>query len=174
MINKVEILRRRNKPKEPCMAHWKNWDELTFRRQTENIGCTARYHEVRQNFPVCSTAEEMLKWRNMMDIIKKEQYFLPCQGMPRIDFEFTETTKTSLFNVTDLFTLTIGYPEQAKLITQSRAVDFNTLIGNIGGYIGLFLGYLNRCIYFIDRKNIHINSYLNYCKNFVINESILF
>ena len=23
----------------------------------------------------------------------------------------------------------------------SRAIDFNTLIGNIGGYIGLFLGY---------------------------------
>ena len=38
--------------------------------------------------------------------------------------------------------VSVQYPEQAKIITQSRAVDFNALIGNIGGYIGLFLGMI--------------------------------
>ena len=139
-ITKVEILRRRHKPTDRCLTHWRNWDELTFRKQTEDIGCTAPYHELISKFPVCSTAEEMNKWRNMMASINKERDYLPCQGMPRIDFDFTKIRNSSLYNDTDQFILTIGYPEQVKLVTQSRAVDSNTLIGNIGGYIGLFLG----------------------------------
>ena len=34
-------------------------------------------------------------------------------------------------------------PQLAKIITKSRAVDVHALIGNIGGYIGLFLGILH-------------------------------
>lgn len=32
------------------------------------------------------------------------------------------------------------YPNKLKIITQSQAVDFQALIGYVGGYIGLFLG----------------------------------
>ena len=38
------------------------------------------------------------------------------------------------------FLYAINYPEEIKIITQSKEVDGNSLIGNIGGYIGLFLG----------------------------------
>ena len=34
----------------------------------------------------------------------------------------------------------ISYPDEIKVITQSKEVDVHSLIGNIGGYIGLFLG----------------------------------
>ena len=34
----------------------------------------------------------------------------------------------------------INYPEEVKIITQSQDVDVHSLIGNIGGYLGLFLG----------------------------------
>ena len=34
----------------------------------------------------------------------------------------------------------ITYPEYARIITQSKDVDIHALIGNIGGYVGLFLG----------------------------------
>ena len=30
-----------------------------------------------------------------------------------------------------------------RIITQSKEVDIHSLIGNIGGYLGLFLGKLN-------------------------------
>ena len=36
----------------------------------------------------------------------------------------------------------VQYPEEIKIITQSKEVDVHALIGNIGGYIGLFLGNL--------------------------------
>ena len=34
----------------------------------------------------------------------------------------------------------IEYPKELKVISQSKEVDGHALIGNIGGYIGLFLG----------------------------------
>ena len=40
------------------------------------------------------------------------------------------------------WSITIDYPEEIKIITQSKEVDVHSLIGNIGGYLGLFLGKL--------------------------------
>ena len=56
--------------------------------------------------------------------------------MSKVDYDFFNNfpKKKGLLQVT------IGYPEQVKIITQSQAVDVHTIIGNIGGYIGLFLG----------------------------------
>ena len=34
----------------------------------------------------------------------------------------------------------VTYPSKGKTITQLQEVDAHALIGNIGGYIGLFLG----------------------------------
>ena len=41
---------------------------------------------------------------------------------------------------TNVWYLGIQYPPEIKLITLSKEVDIHTLIGNIGGYLGLFLG----------------------------------
>ena len=74
-----------------------------------------------------------------MPLTKNPKDYQPCQVMPRIDFEsYKEFPDDSLKQ----FMLTVSYPQQVKIITQSRAVDVNSLIGNIGGYIGLFLGML--------------------------------
>ena len=65
-----------------------------------------------------------------------ENNYRPCQGMPRIDFTYADKIPP----LKGMFIVTIAYPQEIKVITQSRAVDGNALIGNIGGYIGLFLG----------------------------------
>ena len=40
----------------------------------------------------------------------------------------------------DTLQLIITYPKTTRIVTQLRSVDLHALIGNIGGYIGLFLG----------------------------------
>ena len=61
----------------------------------------------------------------------------PCQELSNVEIEYRELP----YNYTDDKTLLmIQYPAQTKFITQSQAVDLHSLIGNIGGYIGLFLG----------------------------------
>ena len=38
------------------------------------------------------------------------------------------------------FMVAVLYPDKMKVVTQNQLVDVQVLIGNIGGYIGLFLG----------------------------------
>ena len=39
-----------------------------------------------------------------------------------------------------LYPLMIAYPKDMKVVMQQQAIDIHALVGNIGGYIGLFLG----------------------------------
>ena len=40
----------------------------------------------------------------------------------------------------DYFWVSITFPNEFKEIYQQREVDIQTVIGNAGGYVGLFLG----------------------------------
>ena len=57
--------------------------------------------------------------------------------MPKVKFEGLEHKLDDWENDWQVF---IGYPEEIKYITKSKAVDIHSLIGNCGGYLGLFLG----------------------------------
>ena len=60
---------------------------------------------------------------------------------------FTGTSNQSYFGVT------VRFPElDFKETRQVKAFDYNDLLGNIGGYIGMFLGYalLNLAYYLVD------------------------
>ena len=60
---------------------------------------------------------------------------------------FTGTPNRSYFGVT------VRFPElDFKETRQVKAFDYNDLLGNIGGYIGMFLGYalLNLAYYLVD------------------------
>lgn len=134
LITKIEFMRKRNKPRVNCLENCDNWDELVFKKHIRNIGCKAPYHDFYQNVPICSNEEELKAWHKM--IFKRQDEKMPCQTMPRIDYDFL-SHPVAVDNVIQINT---GYPKEAKIITQSRAVDSDALIGNIGGYIGLFLG----------------------------------
>ena len=71
----------------------------------------------------------------------------PCKGFENIDYDFEEHVIED-FDFEEFsyrkghfwFGLYI-YDEKFKEIVQIQAIDINTLIGYIGGYIGLILGY---------------------------------
>ena len=68
-----------------------------------------------------------------------DNYPPPCVEMPIIltqlvtDYGYTD--EKGLY-----FPIYFESPEKIKVITQTRSIDFNSLIGYIGGYIGLLLG----------------------------------
>ena len=56
--------------------------------------------------------------------------------MPNIEFQHSSLKSINI----DAYHILIFYPVKGKVITQLKEVDAHSLIGNIGGYIGLFLG----------------------------------
>ena len=61
-----------------------------------------------------------------------------CQRISRIDIKQHSSGPFYLHGPKLGFR--VVYPDDVKIITQSKEVDVHSLIGNIGGYIGLFLG----------------------------------
>ena len=68
---------------------------------------------------------------------KEEYYPKACQRISKLGFDAESTPPINFWR------LTILYPEEVKIITQSKEVDGHSLVGNIGGYIGLFLGNIS-------------------------------
>ena len=76
---------------------------------------------------------------------------VPCQELSQYSFilnKFNASEDPTLDPST--LTLFIQYPDNMKVITQSRLIGLHAIIGYIGGYIGLFLGRL----YNIYKKTI--------------------
>ena len=73
-------------------------------------------------------------------------YPKPCQELTNIAYSSRYTPLNTAQNANNVYKdyigLRVAYPRNIKLITESQLVDIHALIGNIGGYIGLFLGKL--------------------------------
>ena len=141
LMTSLEVLKRRNKRREPCVENWNSFDEMLTNQHFEEHGCSPPYFEPNEHFQVCSDPKKIEDSRFEVSRIRsKPSFYPPCQGMSKIDYDYFDdiipTSKGQL-------KIMIGYPEQVKIISQSQAVDVHTIIGNIGGYEGLFLGNLS-------------------------------
>jgi hypothetical protein len=135
-ILSIETVRRRNRRNKPCLVDWMNYDTLLLKHHVEKIGCRAPYQQMYQKFPICNTLEQMKKSYFDISSLPSDDYLVPCQGIPDVPYTYTQP----FHNKTKGFTISVIYPNNVKIIKQSQAVDVHSLIGNIGGYIGLFIG----------------------------------
>ena len=67
-------------------------------------------------------------------------YPFSCQRLSKVAYEIA---KNDWGFGDGLWGFGLIYPEHIRIITQSKEVDIHSLIGNIGGYIGLFLGNIS-------------------------------
>ena len=77
-----------------------------------------------------------------LDVVNDKYLNQPCEEISKIDFGYIEEFNWKKENwwIGNDFRVIFGYPRQVKVIKQSKAIDPNSLVGVIGGYIGLFLG----------------------------------
>ena len=147
-VTSIEMLKRRNKKKDRCLEESMHYDEILERRHTKNVGCRAPYQTSQIEFPLCKTRNKMKQ--SLFDgQALGEEYLNPCREMPNIIYNYGLDKPEENFG--DNIVLYVSYPDKWKIITQSQAVDVHTLIGNIGGYIGLFLGknYFGKLLLFL-------------------------
>ena len=129
----MEVLRRRNKGTS-CVNDWEYYDDFVLSSHLERAGCNNPYQT--GNNITCATQKQIVGARyEFADVTNS--YNVPCQEMSNIVYDYQKV----VYNTTNAgFNFRVIYPEKMKIISQARSVDFHTLIGNIGGYIGLFLG----------------------------------
>ena len=135
-ILSIETVKLRNKWNNPCFVDWMNYDDLLQQKHLKGVGCRPPYLNNLRDFPICNTSQQMKKAKFDFLQLPEDYHLVPCQGIPDVPYKYEQPFP----NKTDGFTIVIIYPKNVKTIKQEQLVDLHSLIGNIGGYIGLFLG----------------------------------
>ena len=138
-ITHIELMQRRFKQNDQCYQGWKNYDQDVLNMHIIKVGCKPPY--LISNGRPCFTRQEMLKSVYNLQDVRQNYYPDPCQEITNIAFTSHYANVDEDDNVYNNYIgLRVAYPGKIKLIKQSQLVDIHSLIGNIGGYIGLFLG----------------------------------
>ena len=142
-ITSMEVLKRRNKRNAPCLLDWMHFDDVVLKKHLEGVGCRAPY--LNSDTPQCTSKEKMSESLYEMTKVRRKYVPAPCQEMSNIEstfepLEFLNENQLNNTTPTNILNLKIVYPNRIKRVTQSQSIDIQALIGNIGGYLGLFLG----------------------------------
>lgn len=145
-VKGVEFIRRRNKKNHPCYEDWTNYDDAILRNHVMRSGCAPLHFRHSYNKFFCTSKDQIV---SSQFSLRSDDYGIhpPCQGMEKIDYIFEDLVNEEndiMWNQTwdDGFWFGLYiYDQKFKEISQIKAIDVNGLIGYIGGYIGLILGY---------------------------------
>ena len=143
-IQNVMVFKKRNKKEESCHEDWRNSDTLIKKKLVEIIGCRPSFYDISTNLPQCDN------YTKYAEVIRKHGYEVtqePCQKIEKVLFIYEEHTRHfngSSFGLkenTSMFEIELEFQGDTYMeIAQTRSYDVESLVGNGGGYVGLFLG----------------------------------
>ena len=148
----MEVLEKRHKHYDECEED-AQYDEWLVQHIVELIECRPPYWNVVGNFSVCVTPDKLGEAMNLFGNIfyGVKQWNTPCTEIRKVylDYEETEERKS---NGPDQTRIVLYFESDSfKEIRQIRAYPMMSLFGNVGGFVGLILGYaLVQCPTFVQ------------------------
>ena len=133
-LQQLDILKRRNKRMDPCLSDDMDFDQIILDDYLEKVGCKAPYQSTNKSFEICNTKEKIAEANSD----RGEKPMKPCTSASSMIFSYEEAEYNA--KGSDWFHVVLVYPSQYREIMMVKAIDLQTVIGNAGGYIGLFLG----------------------------------
>ena len=142
-----EILQRRNSRQRKCLDKTNDYDNLVIAELLQRSGCRPPYHNRHNSYPRCNSKEKVKESKIETDTRQKLGIPMACQRISKINHKLENRKSLSVESQSasetyGLYGLIIYYPDEVRIITQSKDIDIHSLIGNVGGYLGLFLGKL--------------------------------
>ena len=153
LIDVIEVFRKRNTFRESCNKDWKMFDDTVMKEIIRMANCTPPHWKISSNYPICKGEKKMSNVfipesiGNIASTVFLKKFPQPCDGIlsatsniisERRHLTFGGLIPTDGGNSAEV--LFYFKNEQYKEIKYTRAFDFEGLIGNVGGYIGLLLG----------------------------------
>ena len=148
-IENLEVMRRRNTFKTPCNQELISDDDLILEKKLEDAGCRPPHWSVEANYPICNNKNAMNKTNvqpsdfGNPDFLKS--FVEPCDQLQNVMFTTViqggPTEKNQGRNDLTSHINLMFKGSNYKEILHIRDFDIESLVGNMGGYVGLFLGF---------------------------------
>ena len=163
-LSSMEVWKRRNKPSKPCVEELGDDDKLVMQNVVDEIGCKPPYLSSTRSSNICTSISDLRSAYGMLVRVLQldpTNYPPPCQIIHNLIIDFEEydlpgDAKSDPFFIVEISQGVAYYKE----IEQVRAYDEETLIGNSGGYIGLFLGCSLSQVSRNDQEYITLSEYV--------------
>ena len=89
-VKDVEIIRHRNRPQDPCITDWRNYDPIMRDDIIKKAGCRPPHWTTSQNLPLCSAPNQMAHFRDEKWNTKIESFGPPCNVIDRLQYSYKE------------------------------------------------------------------------------------
>ena len=144
VVKELEILRRRNERNKKCIENSNSFDKRVVNRYILDEGCRPTYLDVEDQIQLCRSMKMLKKSRFEYATIRLIDIVPDCQVVSKLEEFQKDWILTDILlekeELNSTLVVQVIYPDKIKIITSSKEIDIHTLIGNIGGYLGLFLG----------------------------------
>ena len=146
-IKAMEVVKNRYKSKlDNCVENWKNYDDIVQNKRINTVGCKTPYQRRNPETPICATKEDFEKAGPHLGL--NAMYHRPCREVVSIDYHVMENeNEESEYltawgkNSTQYFAIGLRFLNtRFKETITKKALSFESLIGYLGGYFGLFIG----------------------------------
>ena len=141
-IKGMEVsLHRYKESRHNCIQDWRNFDNIILREHVKSIGCKQPYQLKGFRWPLCDTKEKM----KQAEFPEKPEGLPPCREIESIAYQMAESEAGKNGECAefchDWFAVVYRILKpRFKMIVQKKEVDFQSLVGYVGGYTGIFLG----------------------------------
>ena len=125
-----------------CAKEVDNYDKTATTDHIKSVGCRAPFQEVDSNVPICSTMKDMMlaQYSISLENFDSHPYLRPCNSMQNIKFSYEDNGKREWAAGVIRF-WPMKPTHYFKEIEQTKAIPFLDLVGNVGGFIGIFIGH---------------------------------
>ena len=156
LIDIIDVFRKRDKADEPCNANWdqmKQSDQKIMHDIIEMADCTPPHWNISTDYPICNSKDKMKNATIETSPFKHaspsflKAFEQPCDGIQAATLNSLLEPRKNLSsfhsdNGSDSASVTFHFKnERYKEIKYTKAFDLPSLVGEVGGYIGLLLGF---------------------------------
>ena len=146
-IQNVIIFKQRKKQGSPCNQDWRNSDKLIAKNLVETLGCRPVYFDISTNLTECKNYTQYANLTQKLTEVIQE----PCRKVEKVLYSYDEYRGMGMSELngasygvhenTSMFKIVMEFQGETFMeIEQTRSYDVQNLVGNAGGYVGLFLG----------------------------------
>ena len=143
-IQKLEVIKHRETGIQACNKNWKEDDESMMLQEIKKIGCKPSFLEIGTNFPICKSQVQL----KMFAEFNASNYKPPCKSIQKILYSYDENEPLEewveqwMGQINKVFGVAIEFTDGTYMeIEQVRDYGIHDVVGDIGGYLGLFLGF---------------------------------